>query len=213
MRRIAGAILGLCLCVAVGAAALVWSGAISVAANDPHWRVTRWVMETARVRSIKAHTVGITPPGDLADRARIVGGASHFAEHCAGCHSAPGVPAEDMAEGMYPKPPVLTGTARRWTPAELFWIVRNGIKMTGMPSWADHGDDALWDIVAFLEKLPGISEQEYGQLVTASMQAGGHQSMQAGGHHMHGASGMEMGHGNAAPDEAGRNRDSRAVNH
>jgi mono/diheme cytochrome c family protein len=143
-------------------------------------------METARMRSIKVHAAGIQAPDDLANHARVVAGTSHFAEHCASCHTAPGVEAGDMADGMYPKPPVLTDAPSRWSPAELFWILKNGIKMSGMPAWGDHGDDDLWNTVAFLEQLPGLSEQDYGKLVMESMSAGGH--MMHGD--MHG-----MGHG------------------
>lgn len=82
-----------------------------------------------------------------------------------------------MAEGMYPKPPVLNDVAQRYTPGELFWILKHGIKMSGMPSWADHGDDDLWNIVAFLEKLPGMNSSTY-QALVARAEA-------AGGHHMH----------------------------
>jgi mono/diheme cytochrome c family protein len=152
MKRFLGTAFTLVLMAVAAGAALMWSGVVSVAANDPHLPVTQWILDTGRIRSIKMHAAGIVSPGNLADRARVVGGTAHFAEHCAGCHSAPGVGAEDMAEGMYPKPPALTEAARRWTPGELFWILKNGIKMSGMPSWADHGDEALWDIVAFLEK-------------------------------------------------------------
>jgi Cytochrome C oxidase, cbb3-type, subunit III len=75
---------------------------------------------------------------------------------------------------MYPKPPTLTEAAKKWTPSELFWIVKHGIKMSGMPSWADHSDDDLWNAVAFLEKLPGMSEADYEKLVEESKAAGGH---------------------------------------
>jgi mono/diheme cytochrome c family protein len=194
MKRFLGTAFTLVLMAVAAGAALMWSGVVSVAANDPHLPVTQWILDTGRIRSIKMHAAGIVSPGNLADRARVVGGTAHFAEHCAGCHSAPGVGAEDMAEGMYPKPPALTEAARRWTPGELFWILKNGIKMSGMPSWADHGDEALWDIVAFLEKLPGMNEQNYGQLVMASMKAGGH--------HMHGA-GIDMGAMPAQPAGSG----------
>jgi mono/diheme cytochrome c family protein len=186
-------------CVAVlvsGSAAVVYSGAYNVAATDAHWSATHWVFETARMRSIKARAAGIVPPSDLDNEARIVAGTSHFAEHCAMCHSAPGVEAQDLAEGMYPKPPTLTEAARRYTPGELFWILKNGIKMTGMPSWRDHGDDDLWNTVAFMQKLPGMTAQDYGKLVMASMAAGGHRmhgaamdhrGMDMGGHMHHGA--------------------------
>jgi mono/diheme cytochrome c family protein len=90
------------------------------------------------------------------------------------CHSAPGVETSELAKGMYPAPPVLTHTSKQWSPGELFWIIRNGIKMSGMPAWPDHSDDDIWSIVAFLQKLPGMSEQDYGNLIKESMAAGGH---------------------------------------
>lgn len=182
--------------VVLGAGAYVYSGVFNVAATEKHSDLVYAVLDTARVRSIKAHAAGLQPPPDLDSQARIVNGTSHFAEHCAMCHSAPGVEAQDLAEGMYPKPPVLTDASKRYTPGELFWILKNGIKMSGMPSWGDHGDDDLWNTVAFMEKLPGMSEQDYGKLVMASMQAGGH--------HMHGGASIKMDHMNMdhSPSEA-----------
>jgi mono/diheme cytochrome c family protein len=181
MRKIIGTLLVLAVLGVAGAAAFIYSGAYNIAADDPHWPVTYRLMQTARDRSIKAHAAGIAPPADLGTEARVVAGTSHFSEHCSTCHSAPGVEAEDLAEGMYPKPPVLTNVASRFTPGELFWILKNGIKMSGMPSWADHGDDELWNAVAFLEKLPGMTPEQYGKLVVAAQAAGGH--------HMHGGAG------------------------
>jgi hypothetical protein len=75
---------------------------------------------------------------------------------------------------MYPQPPVLTDSAKEWSPSELFWIIRNGIKMSGMPAWPARSDDDLWDIIAFLQKLPSMSEQEYANLVKEAIAAGGH---------------------------------------
>ena len=79
-----------------------------------------------------------------------------------------------MARGLYPPPPDLAKTAPLYSPAELFWIVKHGVKMTGMPAWSDHSDDELWATVGFLEKLPSMSEQDYARLVMASMSNGGH---------------------------------------
>jgi mono/diheme cytochrome c family protein len=174
MKTVIVTLAGLGAVVFLGAFAFIYFGVFNVAANDPHWPITYRILETARIQSIKARAAGIKAPTNLNDHARIVGGTSHFADHCASCHSAPGVEAEDMAEGMYPKPPALTNAAKKWTPSELFWIVKNGIKMSGMPSWADHGDEDLWNIVAFIEKLPGLSEADYGKLVAESAAAGGH---------------------------------------
>ena len=178
----------------VGGALFLYSGAYDVGADAPHWPVTYRILDEARVRSIKAHADGIAAPADLGSQARVVAGTAHFAAHCAVCHSAPGVDAEDMADGMYPKPPVLTHVSDRYTPGELFWILKNGIKMSGMPSWGDHGDDQLWNAVAFLEKLPGMTPEQYGALVKEAEAAGGHDMGKGqGGMSM---SGMDMpGHG------------------
>jgi mono/diheme cytochrome c family protein len=158
----------------IGGAVFVYSGAYDIGATAPHWSITHWVMETARLRSIKAHADGITAPPGLDDPAKLLIGTEHFAAHCAVCHGAPGVPKGDIGRGLYPPPPDLARATRLYSPAELFWIVRNGIKMTGMPAWIDHSDEELWAVVAFIKKLPGMSEQDYARLVMASMAHGGH---------------------------------------
>ena len=90
------------------------------------------------------------------------------------------MPKGDIGKGLYPTPPDLALAARRYTAAELFWIIKNGIKMTGMPAWSDHSDEEIWATVAFLQKLGnGMTEQQYGELIRASMT----HSMPAGGHH------------------------------
>jgi mono/diheme cytochrome c family protein len=99
-------------------------------------------------------------------------GVEHFAAHCAVCHGAPGVPRGDIAHGLYPPPPDLAKTVKLYSDGELFWIVKNGIKMTGMPAWSDHSDAELWATVAFIKKLPDISEQDYAKLVMANMAHG-----------------------------------------
>jgi len=176
MRRILATVFVVVAVQLLAAVAFVYSGMFNVAATDPHWSLTHAVLETARVRSIKAHAAGIRPPDNLADQKRIVAGTSHFAEHCSSCHSAPGVETGEMAKGMYPSPPALTGSAKQWSPGELFWIIRNGIKMSGMPAWPDHSDEDIWSIIAFLDKLPNMSEQDYGTLVKEAIAAGGHKT-------------------------------------
>src|SRR6266446_10096614 len=160
--------------VLIAGAVVVYFGVYDIGATIPHWRITHSIIETARVRSIKAHAVGIAAPPGLDDPARIPMGTEHFAAHCAVCHGAPGVPKGDIAQGLYPQPPDLALTARTYSDGELFWILKHGIKMTGMPSWADHGDDELWATVAFVRKLPGMTQEEYAKLVMQSMQGGGH---------------------------------------
>jgi mono/diheme cytochrome c family protein len=172
MRRIIVAILIAGIFALLGGFAVIATGAYDVAATAPHWPVTRWVMETARIRSIKAHAAGIPVPPGFDDPANLSMGVEHFAAHCAVCHGAPGVPKGDIAQGLYPPPPDLAKTAPLYSAAELFWIVKNGIKMTGMPAWRDHSDEELWATVSFVKKLPGMSEQDYARLVMANMAHG-----------------------------------------
>jgi mono/diheme cytochrome c family protein len=175
----------------LGGFAFVYSGIYNVGATEPHWPLTYWAMDTVRLHSVKAHATGITPPSWINDETKVVEGTVHFAAHCASCHGAPGVPRGDIAEGLYPRPADLKDVAQRYTPGDLFWILKNGIKMSGMPSWSDHSDDELWVTVAFLEKLPGMIEQDYGKLVMASMKMGGR--------HQHG--GMAMPDGSSMPTD------------
>lgn len=96
-------------------------------------------------------------------------GANHFAEMCAQCHGAPGEQPEEIARGLWPEAPDLVKVAPDWTPGELYWITKHGIKFSAMPAWGPtHSDEKIWDIVAFLEKLAKLSPAEYQQL-----QAGG----------------------------------------
>jgi mono/diheme cytochrome c family protein len=162
------------LILAAGYLGFIYSGIYNVAATDPHWGITRWAMETVRTRSIKAHAAGIQVPPGLGDPPNIAMGVDHFAAHCAVCHGAPGVPKSDIAHGLYPPPPDLAVTASEYSPAELFWILKHGIKMSGMPAWNDHSDAELWATVAFLQRLPGMSEQDYATLLMASIAHGGH---------------------------------------
>ena len=174
MRTVITTSLIAALMLVLGAGAVIYAGFYDVAATSPHWRMTSWLFEVARIRSIKAQAAGIAAPPGLDDPAKVMIGVEHYAAHCAVCHGAPGVPKGDIARGLYPPPPDLAKTAPLYNPAELFWIVKHGIKMTGMPAWSDHSDEELWATVAFLEKLPGMSEQDYAKLVMASMAHGGH---------------------------------------
>jgi mono/diheme cytochrome c family protein len=162
------------LVVAFCGMALIYSGMYYIGADQPHWAVTTWFFEQVRTRSIRFHARDIAVPAGLDSQTVILAGVTHFAEHCAVCHGAPGVERGDISEGLSPRPPNLADAARFYTPAELFWILKHGIRMTGMPAWGDHSDDELWATVAVVEKLPGMTEQEYAKLVAASQAQGGH---------------------------------------
>jgi len=174
MRSVIATVAAVVVLFALAGAVLLYSGAYYVGADQPHWSLTSWLINEARNRSIRAHASGIAVPAGLDDPARITAGVTHYAEHCVVCHGAPGVERGDLAEGLYPRPPNLADAARVYRPGELFWIVKHGIRMTGMPAWGDHGDDELWATVALIEKLPGMTEQDYAKLVAGSRAQGRH---------------------------------------
>jgi mono/diheme cytochrome c family protein len=181
MRTIIASLLIAAVVFLLGAAAVIYAGLYDVAATTPYWSATSWLLEVARTRSVKAQAAGIVVPPGLTDPAKVIIGVEHYAAHCAVCHGAPGVPKGDIARGLNPSPPDLAKSAQLYSPAELFWIVKHGIKMTAMPSWSDHSDEELWATVGFLEKLVGMSEQDYAKLVVASMAHGDHHH-NGGGH-------------------------------
>jgi len=158
---------GLLALAAVGTGAFVWSGAYNIAADDPHWPLTERVIETARDRSIEGRLSGIVVP-NLDDESLIRAGAGNYDAMCAGCHLEPGEDHSELSTGLYPSPPNLVRDGID-DPAEAFWIIRHGIKMTGMPAWGKSMEDEyIWGMVAFLQQLPEMSADQYHELVEAS---------------------------------------------
>ena len=148
--------------------ALIYSGVINVAASNPHSALTEWVLSTASDHSIRYHAKDIKAPS-VDDRVMVLAGFHHYQEMCVGCHLAPGIESSEIRKGLMPTPPKLQETAKEWTPAELFWVIKNGVKMTGMPAWgATHSDKKIWDIVAFVKQLPHMTAGQYKAMVVAA---------------------------------------------
>ncbi|MDR3628005.1 MAG: cytochrome c [Ignavibacteriaceae bacterium] len=139
----------------------LYSGIYNISAMVPHNKITLKVIHTLTDNSIEHHAKGITAP-NLSDSSLIKTGFSHYNEMCVGCHGAPGISRDETGLGLYPKPPDLSKSAKEIPASELFWITKNGIKMTGMPAFGKtHKDDKIWAIVAFMEKLPGMTNEQY----------------------------------------------------
>ena len=179
MRRIILTAVAVILLIVAGLAAVVYTGSYDVAADRPSSGPVAWVANQARVRSVRAHAAEIAVPEGLDEQTRIAEGASHFAQHCAGCHGAPGMKRSDSIAGLNPRSPSLTMIAKAYTPAELFWITKHGVKLSGMPAWIDHGDDEVWAVVAFLQKLPGMKPEEFAGLISAGRTQRDHQLPEA----------------------------------
>jgi cytochrome c553 len=141
------------------------SGIIPIKASSRHWAVTRWFLNFSKERSVATHSLGIKVP-DLDVEWRILKGAGHFETGCRPCHGGPDAPQPRIPHAMTPNPPPLGPEVSQWKPSELFYIVKHGIKFTGMPGWpAENRDDEIWAVVAFLRKLPALEAAQYRDLV------------------------------------------------
>ncbi len=150
--------------------AVMYSGVVNISAINEEKGLTKWVLETAKDHSVQHHAKGIVPPGSFADSAFVASGFVRYQQSCAGCHGAPGQQRRGSSQGMNPPPPPLAAVVEEWTPAELFWITKNGIKMTGMPAFGKkESDENLWSIVAFLQELPDLTPEQYQALRQAMM--------------------------------------------
>jgi len=170
------------------AAAMIYAGLYDIAADIPHSQPVYWLFETVRERSVAARAQDIVVPNDLDDTNRISSGAGQYAEMCSGCHLAPGMKRTEISRGLYPRAPELRRESHL-TPGEQFWIVKHGVKLTGMPAWGlTHDDELLWDVVAFVRKLPELTPEQYETLVkNAPKHEELMQQMGTSGDHEHGA--------------------------
>lgn len=176
----AGIVLTILVAIAVGLI-IVYTGAYNVAATDRHADLVRWTLDTTMQRSVSSRAQSLHMPETFPPEL-IAAGGSHYASMCAHCHAGPGIERADWASGMRPMPPHLTEAAAEWEPQDVFWIVQNGIKMSGMPAFgSDHSDEALLEIAAFVKQLPGMTPEEYQELTRGGAHGGGH-----GGAHGHG---------------------------
>ncbi len=166
--KIAGiAAFGICAVVVVGWI-FIALGAYDVAADAPHTRPVYWLMNEIRSHSITVRSRDIQPVSDLGSPARISAGAGLYNEMCSGCHLAPGMEKTEISHGLYPAAPELSH-ATGLTPGEEFWVIKHGVKMTGMAAWGKtHNDTLIWDMVAFLQKLPKLTPAQYQALVKSA---------------------------------------------
>ncbi|MGF7163343.1 cytochrome c553 [Rhodoligotrophos appendicifer] len=151
-QRIGIAALGLLCAGLVGAVLFIWSGYYNVAAGREHLSLTTWILEQVRDQSIKSHSDDIEVP-ELDDPNLIRLGAAHYQGACVFCHGSPDQPRNPIVANMLPAPPDLSASSE-YSPAEVYWIVLNGLKYTGMPAWPAEGrGDEVWALVALIESF------------------------------------------------------------
>ena len=158
--KLVAALLVVLILIVAGAAIVIESGVYDVGTGHHDNTLVNWVLDTAKTRSVQHHARGIPVPS-LEDTSLIDLGFREY-RPCGNCHGAPGRPPGPIAKGLWPEAPDLAKTADEWTTAELYWIIRNGLKFTSMPAWGPtHDERRLWALTAFVRKLPHLSAAEY----------------------------------------------------
>jgi mono/diheme cytochrome c family protein len=156
-----GAAVAALVLVPLVAFAFIKSGLYDIAASRPHTKLTEWITHETMIHSVRRRAAAIDPPA-RATPENILAGFCTYETHCVACHGAAGIAREHWVSGLEPQPPYLVDATEKWTPAELFWIAKNGIKMTGMPSWRDSlSDTQIWDVVAFLQAMRRMPPRTY----------------------------------------------------
>jgi len=172
--KVIGIVVAVLLLLAVGVVGFAYSGIFDVAATTTDSPMARWVLETTRESSVRKRAERVPVPATFADD-QAQGGAKAFDEMCTGCHGAPGRKPFLGAAYMNPPPPDLAKIATERDPQELFWVIKHGLRMTGMPAWGPtHGDEQLWDLVAIVKRLPVLTPDEYKELAEAPAHDGHH---------------------------------------
>ena len=144
-----------------GAIAYAYSGLYDLSVRSGHTAPVQWYLNTLRDNAIERAAADIEVPS-LDEAGMFEAGAMAYDQACAGCHGRPG---REPSSNWEPAPPALTRHA--WDPARLFWVVRNGIKMSAMPRIGPErvGDEQVWQIAAFLQDASRLTEGEYREMV------------------------------------------------
>lgn len=156
--------------LAAGSAAafglFIQSGAYNFAADTPHTPLVFSMLERMRERSIDTRAAALKVP-DLSDQQRIVQGAGNYNAMCVQCHRSPGSGETELSKGLYPTPPNLSKELVE--PAQAFWVIKHGIKASGMPAWGKSmNDDYIWNMAAFLQVMPKLDDAGYRTMVAQS---------------------------------------------
>lgn len=143
----------------------IYTGSYPVGADVPHSGAVFALLSVVRDRGIEVQSRNVHPPADMTTPQRMSVGAGQYATMCSGCHLAPGYQTDETREGLYPQPPRLArGTDL--TAGQIFWVVKHGLKFSGMPAWGkSHTDEEIWSITAFVLVLPHLTAQQYKDMV------------------------------------------------
>jgi mono/diheme cytochrome c family protein len=149
--------------LAVGILAGAYIVTTGVSARAEPGALESLTAHTIRGIAVQARVHGVTNPVPVS-AAVITEGMEHFADHCTSCHGNDGSGNTEMGRGLYPRAPDMRLPAtQNLSDAELFYIVENGVRFTGMPGWSTgtkEGETSSWHLVHFIRHLPKLTEDE-----------------------------------------------------
>ncbi|MCH9828978.1 MAG: cytochrome c [Gammaproteobacteria bacterium] len=185
VKGIAIGAFGMVLLLIAIALIVVLTGSYNVAATDRHSPIVGWALTTTMKNSVESRARGTeVPEAFTADM--ITAGASEYKAMCSRCHGGVGESRQEWAGTMRPTPPALAQVAYEWTAEEVFWLVKHGVKMTGMPAFGStHDDETIWTIAAFVKALPDMSAEQYAAYDDTHGEEGAHDHEHASGHETH----------------------------
>ncbi len=142
---------------------IIYSGSVSIGQKEES-SFTKWILTTTKNHSLQRQTSNLKEP-PMNDSIMFRIGFDHYNEMCATCHGGPGISPDELAQGLYPKPPEFYKIKEQLSPSTTFWIIKNGLRFTAMPAFGPtHDDHKIWAITDFLlNKLPHMSPSEYKQ--------------------------------------------------
>src|SRR5712692_1762771 len=168
MKVIGGVLLGF-LIVILAAFLMAATGLFNVSAKEGSGKLERKLAAFTLQRSVARRAPKEKNPFAGSPEA-LKRGLAHYKENCVMCHGAPGVEESEAGMGLNPSAPDLTLPAvQNMSDGELYWIVANGIRMTGMPAFSlTHKQEEIWHLVTFVRHLPEITAEEQKALKAGS---------------------------------------------
>lgn len=164
-RMLFGAVATLVIAAILG---MGWTlgGWVDVRATNHEWAPVAWLIHATYEKAVTRRAAQIEPPADLGAEAQVIAGGRAFEEMCSVCHTPPGRSPTVQSQGLNPPPPDAADLLQQRTSAEAFWVIENGVRMTGMPAFGPtHDDEQLWQLVAFLERAKTMDSRGYQRLM------------------------------------------------
>jgi mono/diheme cytochrome c family protein len=151
------------------------------AREQPTW-MEKTMARNARKIATPPDAKSLTNPRQQQTAEMMAEADEHFVEHCGSCHGIDGRGDTVIGRNLYPKvPDMSTADTQQMSDGEIYYVISNGVRLTGMPTWgSEDKPEAIWDLVSLIRRLPKLSPEEMKLLQEAARNAGGELSEQAG---------------------------------